>query len=548
MPLRTARPRFLALALVLASCGPALQTSPPAAPPRTQATPPRASTTERTPGDGDAAAQVSSPGAVALPESLDVRLRNAMQRTASEIGLSDSAFFAHPRPAPADSAEGAEEEPSWDIDVTSYATHDRVEHYVDLFTGPAKERIQTRLQRGKRYEPMIREKFRARGIPEDMYYLGLVESGYDPHAYSRAAAVGMWQFMSSTARGVGLRVDHWIDERRDPVRSTDAAARFLNILHGQFGSYYLAAAAYNGGPGRVSRGLARFQDELQEAAGDDKFFALAEQAYLRSETRNYVPQLIAAALIGKAPARYGLTIPDSIAPFAYDSVRVPELTSLGSIARAARVSVDVIRDLNPQFLRGATPPRYVAFMRVPPGTAATFDSAFAALRPEDRVAFTRVSSTKGQTLASVARAHGLDGRRLAWYNPGVSSTRRLPTGTSVLVPAAHVLAAARDVPDPRIERYGSARRGGRVVHVVRRGESLGAIARRYRTSVASLQRANGLKRTVVYPGQTIIVRGGGSRARSAAPARRPASRSASAKAPRASAVKPSQAKKKPAAR
>ncbi|MGQ0647841.1 MAG: transglycosylase SLT domain-containing protein [Gemmatimonadaceae bacterium] len=480
-----------------------------------------------------------------LPESLDVRTREAIAAAAMSIGLNDSLLFA-PKPAEstADSASSTEEEeePSWDIDVMSYATHDRVSHYVSLFTGPAKERIQSRLQRGKRYEPMIREKFRARGIPEDMYYLGLVESGYDPHAYSRAAAVGMWQFMSSTARGVGLRVDHWVDERRDPIRATDAAAKFLNILHNQFGSYYLAAAAYNGGPGRVSRGLARFQDELRESEGDDKFFTLAEQSYLRSETRNYVPQLIAAALIGKTPGRYGLSIADSVEGFTYDSVRVPELTSLGMVARASQSTVDEIRDLNPHFLRGATPPRFNAFVRVPSGKASAFDSLFLAIAPDERVSFARVRSKKGQTLSSIARANGLDTRQLAWYNPGLSTSRKLAVGKEVLVPANHVIVGARDVPDPRIERYGTSSGGGRVVHVVRRGESLGLIAKRYRTSVASLKRVNGLKRTVVYPGQTIIVRAGRGRSRPAA------KRASTTTANGSGEVRTTPAKKKPAPR
>lgn len=446
-------------------------------------------------------------------DSLDDKMRSAMRGTAESLGLSDSVLFSSALP---DSAinDSTDEGPTWDIDVQSYATHDWVLRYMSLFTGSAKARVQERLQRGKRYEPMVREKFRARGIPEDMYYLGLVESGYDPHAYSRAAAVGMWQFMSSTARGMGLRVDPWIDERRDPIKSTDAAARFLNDLYKQFGSYYLAAAAYNGGPGRVSRGLSRFQDELDEAVGDDKFFALAERTYLRSETRNYVPQLIAAALIGKTPARYGMAVNDSVPLFVYDSVRIGELTALATIGRLAATTPAEMRDLNPHFLRGATPPRFSGWVRIPVGRAAGLDSQVAALGAEAR-GFSRVRSRKGQTLGKLAVEYQLDARRLSWYNPGLSTTKRLAPGTPVLVPSPDVLATARDVPNPSIERYGpSAGRGGRLVHVVRRGESLGSIARRYRTSVAALQRVNGLRRTVVYPGQSIIVsrRAGGSRA------------------------------------
>jgi len=207
---------------------------------------------------------------------------------------------------PKTTGDSAAAEVSWDMDVRVYETQERVAHYVGLFSGRAKERITDRLTAGSRYEPMIRAKMKAGGVPEDMYYLALVESGFDPNAYSRAAAVGMWQFMTSTARDMGMRVDWWVDERRDPVKSTSAAVRFIRGLRDQFGSLYLAAAAYNGGPGRVARGMTKFAGDMQGAQGEDAFFVLAEKDYLKNETREYVPQLIAAALIGKEPARYGM--------------------------------------------------------------------------------------------------------------------------------------------------------------------------------------------------------------------------------------------------
>ena len=495
-----------AVVLGIAACGRPL--SPIAAPAPNPVPPPVAVAPAAEPVAQSAPVADSAEGvaSVVIPDSLTTSLQRSITEMSATFGVPVAELPT------ALSTRTADAEPvSWDLDVLSFATHDQVTKYVTLFSGAARGRIQSRLERGKAFEPMIREKFRARGIPEDLYYLGLVESGYDPHAYSRAAAVGMWQFMSTTARGVGLRVDHWVDERRDPVRATDAAAKFLNLLYQQFGSYYLAAAAYNGGPGRVSRGLARFQDELEEVAGDQRFFALAEQSYLRPETRNYVPQLIAAALIGKEPARYGLSVADSIPPFAYDSVEVPALTSIGLAAQLIGRPVADVRDLNPHLLRGVTPPKGSPQLRLPLGTRATFESGWDTLDTTARLAFISVKAKKGQTLATIARANGVDARRLAWYNPGVSTSKRLAVGREVRVPTAHVVAASRDVPDPSIERYGTAASGGgRVVHVVRRGESLGLIARRYRTTVASLQRTNGLRRTVVYPGQSIIVRTSGS--------------------------------------
>jgi membrane-bound lytic murein transglycosylase D len=398
------------------------------------------------------------------------------------------------------------EGPTWDIDVRSYETHRRVEFYVNAFTGSAKERFVSRLAKGSRYEPMIREKLRAAKIPEDMYYLALVESGFDQHAYSRAAAVGMWQFMTATARGTGLRVDWWIDERRDPVRSTDAAVKFLGWLREQFGSLYLAAAAYNGGPGRVSRGLSRLDDD-DAASGDDAFFALAEQNYLRGETKNYVPQLIAAALIAKEPARYGMTL-RTVPPLAYDSVFVPASTPLAAIAKASGAPLDSIRELNPQVLRGATPPGARFLARVPVGYATSFDSAFAALDPSVRTAYARVTTKKGQTLSSIASKAGITARQLRWYNPKVSTLKsgQLRAGQAVLVPSRAVVSAALDIPDPAIEIYGSSTRAGSRTHVVRRGETLGGIAKRYGTSVSAIVRLNGLKKQVIFPGQRLQVR------------------------------------------
>ena len=338
--------------------------------------------------------------------------------------------------------------PTWDIDVHSYETHERVAHYVARYTGPARGWMGDRLERGTRYEPMIRRKLREHGLPEDLTYLALIESGYSPHAYSRAAAVGMWQLMSETARDGGLRVDGWVDERRDPVRSTDAAIRFLRWLRGEFGSVYVAAAAYNGGPGRVARGLTRYAEDMQGSTGDG-FFTLAAQDYLPRETKEYVPQLIAAALVGKDPARYGIRV-RTLPAFAYDSARVPALTPLAAVAAASGSTVAEILDLNPQYLRGMVPPGSGAVVRVPVGRADGFAAALAALPERERRGVTRVVTKKKQTLDDVAQATGRSTRVLAAFNPGLEygKRKRLAPGQTVLVPTAAVAAAVRDVPAP----------------------------------------------------------------------------------------------------
>ena len=412
-----------------------------------------------------------------------------------------------------------ESEPSWDMDVRSYETQERVAHYVSMFAGRSRERIAERLEQGTRYEPMIRARMRAGGLPEDMYYLALVESGFNPHAYSKAAAVGMWQFMTSTARDMGMRVDGWVDERRDPVRSTAAAVRFLSGLRDQFGSLYLAAAAYNGGPGRVSRGLARYADDLENTAGDDAFFVLAEKDYLRNETREYVPQLIAAALIAKEPARYGMTV-RTLPPLSYDSVRVPPKTPLAAIAKAARATTRDIVELNPHLLRGMTPPRTSFQVRIPTGAAAGFESAFAALPDEDRIATRAVETKKGDTPERVAREHGIGVAALKAFNPSMHRLKsgRLAVGQILLVPTPAVAAARLSVPDPAIERYPNSTAKLKV-HTVRRGETMRGIAAKYATTSERLMRINGLRKPMIFPGQTLLLTASTARASRATRAR-----------------------------
>ena len=344
--------------------------------------------------------------------------------------------------------------PSWDIEVKSYETQRRVAHYLDVFSGRARERVTEWLERGSRYESLIRAKFKEGGLPGDMYYLALVESGFDPNAYSKAAAVGMWQFMTGTGRDMGMRIDWWVDERRDPVKSTGAAVRFIRDLRDRFGSMYLAAAAYNGGPGRVARGLVRYAGDLEGKEGDDAFFVLADKAYLKNETRDYVPQLIAAALIAKDPSRYGMEVHARPA-FAYDSVTVAASTPLAAVAKAAGVATADIKELNPHLLRGMTPPRDSTRVRIPIGTASGFDASLALLSRDERLATRTVESKKGETAKSVGHAHGISEIAIVAFNPKLTRLKsgRLVPGQSVLVPTAAVAAASLSVPDPSIQRY-----------------------------------------------------------------------------------------------
>jgi membrane-bound lytic murein transglycosylase D len=441
---------------------------------------------------------------IPVPEVTHEAVRLFGDSISAPTPVADSAADSTAAPA----AAAAPAAPTWDIDVRSYETRQRVAFYVARFQGEARPRFSAWLQRGGRYEPMIRRKLKAAGLPEDLTYLALIESGYDPNAYSSAAAIGIWQLMTGTAQGTGLRVDWWIDERRDPVRSTDGAIKFLGWLNGQFGSLYLAAAAYNGGPGRVARGLTRYADSLEGVTGEDRFFALAGTDYLRAETRDYVPKLIAAALVAKEPAKYGLTITLD-PPFAYDSVLLGPATPLAVVAKATGAPLPKIMELNNGVLRGMTPPSGQWWVRMPVGSRPQFDSAFAPFSSSEKSGIQRYTVKNSSSIATVSHKFGLSSRQFIWFNPQYKKNKSgtVSAGKTVLIPTAATLSAARDVPDPAIEKYGSSRRHS-VTHVVKKGETLTSIANRYGTTAASIRKLNGLKTNAIYPGQVLLIKKG----------------------------------------
>jgi membrane-bound lytic murein transglycosylase D len=407
---------------------------------------------------------------------------------------------------------------TWDIDVTSFLSHERVQYYLDFFQGPARERFGAWLQRMPRYEPMIRARLARQGLPGDLLYLALIESGFSNSATSRARAVGMWQFMPSTGRQYGLRVDRWVDERRDPVKATDAAARHLNDLRTRFGSLYLAAAAYNAGGGKVSRGLRKLGDAAYEEADDEvisdsTFFLLYDSRYLRRETKDYVPKLIAAALIAKEPAKYGFAPPEALPPFAFDSIVVPDATGLDVVARLAGTDVATLRELNPQFLRLITPPGARATIRLPVGSAESTTAKYAELPVNRRVTFKEHVVRSGETLGHIAKRYGVPVTDIRQANHNIAPNR-LRLNMTLIIPVSPAF-------DPRAveatEMPSARRSGGRAVgrsaaawHTVRRGESWWSIGERYGVRVGQLQDWNDAgPRERLRIGQKIRVRSGG---------------------------------------
>jgi len=286
------------------------------------------------------------------------------------------------------------------------------------------------LERMGTYASAVDSMLAERGLPPSLRYLPVIESGYDPDAVSPASAVGLWQLMAGTARELGIRVSPLVDERRDPFVSTAAALTFLEDLHGDFGSWFLALAAYNSGPARV-RGLMRRHAPLATPS-DSLYWAL--RPHLPRETRDFVPKLLATMMIGERPSLFGHP-PVRVEPIEYEEVDIPDATTLDVIAGAAGVAEEEIARLNPQLLRAMTPPGVSVVVRVPKGTAGTFRTRYALIPPEERVSFVEHRVASGETLSHIAVRYGIRVSDLEAANPTVRP-RYLRVGAVLTVPVA----------------------------------------------------------------------------------------------------------------
>ena len=240
--------------------------------------------------------------------------------------------------------------------------NERVEFWTRRFVTEERSAFEELLSREGLYSDMITAKLRERGMPEELIYVAMIESGFVPSARSYVSALGVWQFMSPTARAYGLRIDSYVDERRDPVRATDAALDYLNELHQRYGSWYLAAAAYNAGPTRVSRALNR---HAGGRVGDESLYWEIVD-HLPPETAQYVPKLLAATYLARYASKYGFEVTRA-EPYVYDIVWTPGGTGLGDVAESVSVSTERMYELNPQLIRGVTPPGAAYPLRVPVG-------------------------------------------------------------------------------------------------------------------------------------------------------------------------------------
>lgn len=380
-------------------------------------------------------------------------------------------------------------------------SNERVEAFIEVFTGTQKDWMQRALHRSGRYTQRMKQILREEGLPEDLVYLALIESGFNPYAYSRAGAMGIWQFIPGTGSRYGLVINWWIDERRDLEKSTRAAAHYLKNLYGLFEDWYLAAAAYNAGEGKLQRAIRKYDSTC--------FWDLSQYRYLRNETKNYVPRFLAALTIAKDPAGYGFENLEFEAPLLYETVRVPDATDLAVIAKGCGESLTLLNKLNPQLRRGCTPPDYPDYeVKIPLGTREAFLSYYAQLDPEKRLTFRRHRIQKNETLSHIAQRYGISVNSIVAMNR-LKDPHSIREGKSLIIPlpASYEVAARNPQPQRSVRLPDLSAQGYRkVVHVVEKGDSLWMISQRYGVSLSSLRTWNGQHHSSrIRPGQKIVV-------------------------------------------
>lgn len=388
-------------------------------------------------------------------------------------------------------------EPNFDIPIVVNA---KVDQFIQYFQTTAKKVFSNWLSRSEKYIPFMKNVLKENGLPEDLVYLALIESGFNPYAYSRSKASGPWQFIYLTGKRYGLRSTWWLDERRDPEKSTVAAAKYLKDLYDMFECWYLAAAGYNAGENKIVNAIKRYRTE--------DFWELTKYQYLKQETKDYVPQMIAAALIAKAPESYGFDGIEYQEPLRYEKVTVRELTDLSVIAKACEISLEELKDLNPELLRGCTPPNSSHYeVKIPLGKTELFLKNFKALSPVARFQFKIHKVRKGDTPQKIARLYRVDLDPFLEINR-LGKTSRLSSGTNLLLPVS----GQRDwkpapVASKKSDRENQASKSEEIFYTIKKGDSLWSIANEMGINIGVISRWNKLHpEKKLIPGNKLRIR------------------------------------------
>jgi membrane-bound lytic murein transglycosylase D len=422
--------------------------------------------------------------------------------TAASIENTGDIDHFHLSEEPKETPAASNDQKIEELEIIPTELNANVEKWIAYFQGRGREHMEKYLLRSTRYEALMKKVLRDNKLPEDLFYIALIESGFSSQAFSHASAVGYWQFIRGTGRRYKLNINKLVDERRDPVLSTQAAAYYFKDLYAQFNSWYLSMAAYNVGEGRVIRAIKKYKT--------NDFWELArKRRALPAETDNYVPKFIAAKLIAKNPDKYGFDGIDYLPPIEFDHITVDKPVNLRVMAEKMNYNYEDFKALNPKYKGEVAPLENdkTLGLRIPPGTyevalAAAKDSvADAEVFIADQDEFQDYKVKRNETFSTIARKFKTTVAYLRDIND-YPRKRKLRVGTRILVPdrtpleekrpelAAKVrkksgksVASSKDSKDSNEKKY----------HIVKKGENLSSIAKKYEISVATLTKLNKLR-------------------------------------------------------
>ena len=374
--------------------------------------------------------------------------------------------------------------------------NDRVKKEIKYLTERVPSFTRGALNRQSIYKPVITKILSEAGMPQDLIYLSMVESGYKIKAYSRARASGLWQFIPGTGRRYGLKIDWWLDMRRNPEKSTRASMKYLRDLYEEFGDWYLAMAAYNCGEGRVRRLIKKYNTR-------DYW-----QLPLPKETYHYVPRILAAMVIGKYPQHYGIEV-EPEKPWEYETVELKHCMSIDVAAKAAGVSEKEIKKLNPELKRWCTPPNMKVYtLRVPKGTKEKFKKSYAAMDKSKLVRWGRHKVQWGENLGMIARKYGVSVASIKSANNIRGS--RIWAKQVLVIPIRPDFkeSGSKTASRKKSKSNETASPKDYFIYKVRRGDNLGFIAEKFRVPFSKLLKWNGLsKRSIIRVGQKLRIYG-----------------------------------------
>jgi membrane-bound lytic murein transglycosylase D len=385
------------------------------------------------------------------------------------------------------------------IDATKYdfpiVLNDQVQYYLDLFQGKQRNYYSHWLARSTAFRPHIEAELKKAGLPRDLVFLAMIESGYNPSAYSPANACGLWQFIAGTARTYGLKIDSWVDERREPEKATQAAISYLTKLHKQFDDWYLAVAAYNTGEGRIADAI--------ETYNTRDFWEISDSESIYLETKRYVPKLIAAIIIGRDPERYGFTEINYQAPQQHEKIAVPGGVPLEAVAATANTTVKQLRTLNNELRKNQTPPDGRYTLRIPVGTKGLIAANLHNLKPVTRTVYNTHTVKRGETLSGICNRYKVSMTNLLKANN--LRNARLISGQRLQIPttATRYVLAQQVTPSPGKETKTIQQV---MRHQLKSKETLASVARQYKVSVRDLMRWNKISnQNKVTQGQQLAI-------------------------------------------